>query len=82
MNEKQIAANKIKAYNTYIKALQAEKKSLEELLKLPTISLSEYHKAKAHQRIFDIEVTIQGHQAFIIEYQARQNPTTYRNKDF
>jgi len=74
MQEKQIALNKIKAYNKYIAALQTEKNSLEKLLEWA----DEYTKAKAIQRIFDIEVTIQGYEAFIREYQARLNPTTYR----
>ncbi|MDD5358584.1 MAG: hypothetical protein PHX80_05515 [Candidatus Nanoarchaeia archaeon] len=76
MNDNAKAREKIKHYNFYIHTLEREKKSLHNLIQ--DCEISELEKAKTEQRIFDIEVTINGHQAFIKEYQARINPTTYR----
>jgi len=66
---KEIARVKIKRYNEYIAALKSEKTELEKLVNAK--ALNEMQTARANQRIFDIDVTIEGHRAFIKAYEER-----------
>jgi hypothetical protein len=76
MNDKARAKEKIRMYNDCIQHLKDEQTALEKLLL--NNQLDELNEARAKQRLFDIKVTIGGHEAFIREYQERLNPTTYR----
>jgi hypothetical protein len=76
MNDKARAKAKIHLYSEFIKSLWDEQKALEKLIE--TDKLNELDNAKARQRVFDLIVTIGGHEAFIREYQSRSNPATYR----
>lgn len=76
MNDKARAKEKIKMYKEHINTLEVEISQLK--IALTSTNCSDYNKAKIQQRIFDLKVTIEGHEAFIREYQLRINPTTYR----
>jgi hypothetical protein len=76
MNDKARAKEKIRIYSECIRQLEAEKAALQKYI--DDKRFNALFEAKAQQRIFDLKVTIEGHQAFINEYQARINPTTYR----
>lgn len=76
MNDKAKAKEKIRRYNAFIKALHDEK--VITVRNIESNFYNEFDTAKAKQRVFDIEVTINGHEAFIKEYQDRLNPNTYR----
>lgn len=76
MTDKASSKEKIKMYKEHISTLEVEKSQLE--IALTSTTCSDYNKAKIQQRIFDLKVTIEGHEAFIREYQSRINPTTYR----
>lgn len=75
---KHIYRQKIARYNDYIRALSGEKIALEKLLL--SGSLNELQTARAKQRLFELDVTTEGHTAFIKEYQDRLNPGVYRKR--
>jgi hypothetical protein len=75
---KQIAREKIARYNAYIHSLNAEKTLLSNFIEAG--KLSDISTQKAKQRIFELEVTIQGHEAFKQHYEARLNPSTYKKR--
>jgi LPS O-antigen subunit length determinant protein (WzzB/FepE family) len=76
MNDIAKAKDKIRRYKQFIQALEDEKKIFQRYL--DNNLYTELQAAQIKQRVFDIEVTINGHEAFIKEYQDRLNPTTYR----